>query len=40
MRKKTIPFVKILWRNHPEREATWKPRSLSRLLILISFHDM
>nr|GFB32599.1 hypothetical protein [Tanacetum cinerariifolium] len=24
MRKKTIPFVKILWRNHPEREATWK----------------
>nr|GEZ91919.1 hypothetical protein [Tanacetum cinerariifolium] len=34
MRKKTIPFVKILWRNHPE------PRSLSGLLILISFHDM
>nr|GEZ45794.1 hypothetical protein [Tanacetum cinerariifolium] len=24
MRKKTIPFVKILWRNHPEREATWQ----------------
>nr|GFC16924.1 hypothetical protein [Tanacetum cinerariifolium] len=24
MRKKTIPFVKILWRNHPEREATWE----------------
>nr|GFB43800.1 retrotransposon protein, putative, Ty3-gypsy subclass [Tanacetum cinerariifolium] len=23
MRKKTIPFVKILWRNHPERKATW-----------------
>nr|GFA58799.1 uncharacterized protein [Tanacetum cinerariifolium] len=22
MRKKNIPFVKILWRNHPEREAT------------------
>ncbi|GJS63531.1 putative nucleotidyltransferase, ribonuclease H [Tanacetum coccineum] len=22
MRNKTIPFVKILWRNHPEREAT------------------
>nr|GFB29173.1 putative reverse transcriptase domain-containing protein [Tanacetum cinerariifolium] len=22
MRKKTIPFVKILWTNHPEREAT------------------
>nr|GFB43363.1 hypothetical protein [Tanacetum cinerariifolium] len=24
MRKKTIPFVKIIWRNHPEREATWE----------------
>nr|GFB74433.1 hypothetical protein [Tanacetum cinerariifolium] len=24
MRKKTIPFVKIHWRNHPEREATWE----------------
>nr|GFC98423.1 putative nucleotidyltransferase, ribonuclease H [Tanacetum cinerariifolium] len=24
MRKKTLPFVKILWRNHPEREATWE----------------
>nr|GFD03978.1 hypothetical protein [Tanacetum cinerariifolium] len=24
MRKKTIPFVKILWKNHPEREATWE----------------
>nr|GFD39377.1 hypothetical protein [Tanacetum cinerariifolium] len=24
MRKKTIPFVKILWRNHHEWEATWE----------------
>nr|GFC10653.1 DNA/RNA polymerases superfamily protein [Tanacetum cinerariifolium] len=24
MRKKTIPFVKILWRIHSEREATWE----------------
>nr|GFB65569.1 hypothetical protein [Tanacetum cinerariifolium] len=24
MRNNTIPFVKILWRNHPEREATWE----------------
>nr|GFC45885.1 hypothetical protein [Tanacetum cinerariifolium] len=23
MRKKTIPLVKVLWKNHPEREATW-----------------
>nr|GFA71027.1 retrotransposable element Tf2 [Tanacetum cinerariifolium] len=26
MRKKTIPFVKILWRNHPERAATWETK--------------
>nr|GEY33791.1 putative reverse transcriptase domain-containing protein [Tanacetum cinerariifolium] len=24
IRKKTITFVKILWKNHPEREATWE----------------
>nr|GFD45254.1 hypothetical protein [Tanacetum cinerariifolium] len=24
MRKKIIPFVKILLRDHPEREATWE----------------
>nr|GEW96454.1 hypothetical protein [Tanacetum cinerariifolium] len=24
MRNKTILFVKILWRNHPERETTWE----------------
>nr|GEX56351.1 DNA/RNA polymerases superfamily protein [Tanacetum cinerariifolium] len=24
MRKKSIPFFKILWSNHPEREATWE----------------
>nr|GEU39910.1 putative reverse transcriptase domain-containing protein [Tanacetum cinerariifolium] len=24
MRNKTISFVKILWKNHPEREATWE----------------
>nr|GFB62651.1 DNA/RNA polymerases superfamily protein [Tanacetum cinerariifolium] len=24
MRKKTILFVKILWRNHPKQEATWE----------------
>nr|GEW29956.1 retrotransposon protein, putative, Ty3-gypsy subclass [Tanacetum cinerariifolium] len=24
LRNKTIPFVKILWRNHSEREATWE----------------
>ncbi|GJS12868.1 putative reverse transcriptase domain-containing protein [Tanacetum coccineum] len=25
---KVIPFVKILWKNHPEREATWETRSM------------
>nr|GFA96104.1 hypothetical protein [Tanacetum cinerariifolium] len=24
MRKKTIPLIKVLWKNHPEREATWE----------------
>nr|GFC58919.1 hypothetical protein [Tanacetum cinerariifolium] len=24
MRNNTIPFVKILWKNHSEREATWE----------------
>nr|GFB20848.1 hypothetical protein [Tanacetum cinerariifolium] len=30
MRKKTIPFVKILWRNHSEREATWETEEFIR----------
>nr|GEX18114.1 putative nucleotidyltransferase, ribonuclease H [Tanacetum cinerariifolium] len=30
MRKKTIPFVKILWRNHPEQEATWETEESNR----------
>ena len=24
LRNKTIPYVKVLWKNHPEREATWE----------------
>nr|GFC35507.1 DNA/RNA polymerases superfamily protein [Tanacetum cinerariifolium] len=24
MRKKTIPLVKVIWKNHPAREATWE----------------
>nr|GEZ91954.1 putative nucleotidyltransferase, ribonuclease H [Tanacetum cinerariifolium] len=28
MRKKTIPFVKILWRNHPERESHLRNRGV------------
>nr|GEW98493.1 putative reverse transcriptase domain-containing protein [Tanacetum cinerariifolium] len=40
MRNKTIPFVKILWKNHPEREATWKPKNLCELVIRVSFRDL
>ncbi|GJU11653.1 retrotransposon protein, putative, ty3-gypsy subclass [Tanacetum coccineum] len=41
MRNKTILFVKILWRNHPEREAyLGGPRGLIRIIILIFFHDL
>ncbi|GJS51836.1 putative nucleotidyltransferase, ribonuclease H [Tanacetum coccineum] len=30
MRKKTIPLVKVLWKNHPEREATWENEEVMR----------
>nr|GEW65457.1 hypothetical protein [Tanacetum cinerariifolium] len=30
MRNKTIPFVKILWKNHPERKATWETKESIR----------
>nr|GEY88488.1 reverse transcriptase domain-containing protein [Tanacetum cinerariifolium] len=30
MRNKTIPYVKILWKNHPEREATWETKESMR----------
>nr|GFC64008.1 putative nucleotidyltransferase, ribonuclease H [Tanacetum cinerariifolium] len=30
MRNKTIPFVKILWKNHPKREATWETKESMR----------
>ncbi|GJS22440.1 retrotransposon protein, putative, ty3-gypsy subclass [Tanacetum coccineum] len=36
MRNKVIPFVKILWKNHPEREATWETEESMRASILIS----
>ena len=29
-RNKVIPFVKILWKNHPEREATWETEESMR----------
>ncbi|GKE81578.1 retrotransposon protein, putative, ty3-gypsy subclass, partial [Tanacetum coccineum] len=30
MRNKVIPFVKILWKNHPERKATWETEESMR----------
>nr|GEW65579.1 reverse transcriptase domain-containing protein [Tanacetum cinerariifolium] len=30
MRKKTIPLVKVLWKSHPEREATWENEEMMR----------
>nr|GFB19566.1 putative retrotransposon protein [Tanacetum cinerariifolium] len=30
IRNKTIPFVKILWKKHPEREATWETEESMR----------
>ncbi|GKD54636.1 putative nucleotidyltransferase, ribonuclease H, partial [Tanacetum coccineum] len=30
MRNKVIPFVKILWKNHPERGATWETEESMR----------
>nr|GFB95272.1 DNA/RNA polymerases superfamily protein [Tanacetum cinerariifolium] len=30
MRKKTIPLVKVLWKNHPVREATWENEEMMR----------
>nr|GEV20249.1 hypothetical protein [Tanacetum cinerariifolium] len=30
IRKKTIPLVKVLWKNHPEREATWENEKMMR----------
>ncbi|GJZ32604.1 putative nucleotidyltransferase, ribonuclease H [Tanacetum coccineum] len=32
MRNKVIPFVKILWKNHPEREATWETEESMRAI--------
>ena len=31
LRKKNIPIVKVLWRNHAVEEATWEPEEGMRL---------
>ncbi|XP_052490438.1 uncharacterized protein LOC128042948 [Gossypium raimondii] len=30
LRKKSIPVVKLLWRNHSSEEATWEPKEAMR----------
>ena len=30
LRKKSIPLVKVLWRNHGSEEATWEPEEAIR----------
>nr|GEY91736.1 putative reverse transcriptase domain-containing protein [Tanacetum cinerariifolium] len=39
MRNKTIPFVKILWKNHHEREATWETEESMRASYPRFFRD-
>ncbi|XP_012477600.1 uncharacterized protein LOC105793221 [Gossypium raimondii] len=31
LRKKSIPLVKVLWRNHSSEEATWEPEEVDKL---------
>ena len=30
LRNRVIPYVKVLWSNHGEREATWEPETVMR----------
>ena len=30
MRRRTIPFVRVLWKDHSEREATWVTEEIVR----------
>ena len=38
LRNKTIPLVKVLWRNHAVEEATWEPEHLMRAQYPYLFH--
>ena len=31
LRRKTVPLVKVLWRNHKMEEATWEPEETMRV---------
>ncbi|GJU74098.1 putative ribonuclease H-like domain-containing protein [Tanacetum coccineum] len=39
MRNKVIPFVTILWKNHPDREATWETEESIRVIHNILLQD-
>ncbi|KAA3466327.1 ABC transporter G family member 33-like [Gossypium australe] len=30
LRRKSVPLVKVLWRNHGSEEATWEPEEAMR----------
>ncbi|GJY22363.1 integrase, catalytic region, zinc finger, CCHC-type containing protein, partial [Tanacetum coccineum] len=40
MRNKVIPFVKILWKNHPEREATWETEESMRARLALTEKEL
>ncbi|XP_052489847.1 uncharacterized protein LOC128042520 [Gossypium raimondii] len=39
LRKKSIPLVKVLWRNHSSEEATWKPKEISVKKSAVNFRQ-
>ena len=39
LRKKRIPLVKVLWRNHKTEEATWKSKEVMRQQYLQLFNE-
>ena len=40
LRKKVIPLVKVLWRNHGAEEATWEPEAQMRAQCLNKVHNL
>ncbi|XP_077216018.1 uncharacterized protein LOC143850678 [Tasmannia lanceolata] len=39
LRRRTIPYVKVQWRNHSEREATWEHEEKLRSKYLFLFEN-
>lgn len=40
IRNKTIPLVKVIWRNHAMLECTWELKDLMRILSIRSLNFM